>query len=112
VVWRETVRDEFGLPVPKNPDNPDGPKLSRAQQETYSSRDEAEARRDELNAAKHTTGTATLAAQRKAGDLPFGHNARAWLDSQRVKRPAATRSKLPRTFTATTSREQDGAAAK
>ena len=79
------VRDEFGLPVPKDPARLDGPKLTRAAQESYASRTEAEARRDELNAARHTTGTASLADQRKAGDLPFGHYARAWLDSQRVK---------------------------
>jgi integrase len=38
-----------------------------------------------LNAARQTTGTSALAEQRKAGDLPFGHYARAWLDAQRVK---------------------------
>jgi integrase len=85
VAWRETERDEFGLPIPKHPNRPNGPKRTRAQQETYTNRDEAEARRDELNAARHTTGTANLAQQRKAGDLPFGHYARAWLDSQRLK---------------------------
>lgn len=57
----------------------------RARRETYAHREDAEARRDELNAARHTTGTIRLAEQRKAGDLPFGHYARAWLDSQRVK---------------------------
>jgi integrase len=85
VVWRETVRDDFGLPLPKHPNRPDGPKLTRAQQETYAKREDAEARRDELNAARHTSGTANLAEQRKAGDLPFGHYARAWIDSQRLK---------------------------
>ena len=77
VVWREIVRDEFGLPVSKDPARPDGPKLTRAAQESYASRAEAEARRNELNAARHTTGTGSLADQRKAGDLPFGHYARA-----------------------------------
>ena len=47
--------------------------------------EDAEARRDELNAARHTSRTANLAEQRKAGDLLFGHYARAWLDSQRLK---------------------------
>ncbi|MCK8646891.1 tyrosine-type recombinase/integrase [Mycobacterium colombiense] len=85
VVWREPERDAFGLPMPVNPENPDGPKRMRARRETYRSREAAEARRDELNAARHTTGTSALAEQRKAGDLPFGYYARAWLDSQRVK---------------------------
>jgi integrase len=85
VAWRETECDEFGLPIPKQSNRPDGPKRTRAQQETYSNRDEAEARRDKLNAARHTTGTTNLAQQRKAVDLPFGHYARAWLDSQRLK---------------------------
>jgi hypothetical protein len=72
VAWRETERDEFGLPIPKHPNRQEGPKHRRAQLETYASRDEAEARRNELNAARHTTGTANPAQQRKAGDLPFG----------------------------------------
>ncbi|HTX55238.1 MAG TPA: site-specific integrase [Candidatus Baltobacteraceae bacterium] len=75
VVWREPVRDKFGLPTAK----------TRARQENYPTREAAEARRDELNAARHTTGISALAEQRKAGDLPFGHYARAWLDAQRVK---------------------------
>lgn len=85
VEWRETVRDDFGLPVPKYPNRPDGPPATRFRRETYASRDDADACRDELNAARHTTGTTALADQRKAGDLPFGHYARAWLDSQRVR---------------------------
>jgi integrase len=85
VVWREPVRDEFGLPIPVNPDHPDGPKQMRARRETYTTREAAEARRDELNAARHTIGTSALAEQHKAGDLPFGYFARVWLDSQRVK---------------------------
>lgn len=40
---------------------------------------------DELNAARHTTGTSALSEARKAGELPFGHYARAWLNAQRVK---------------------------
>src|SRR6476620_11804997 len=75
VVWREPVRDSFGLSTGK----------TRARQETHPTREAAEARRDELNAARHTTGTTALAEQRKAGELPFGYYARAWLDSQRVK---------------------------
>ena len=75
VIWREPVRDSFGLPTGR----------TRNRSERYPSRQAAQARVDELNAAKHTTGTIALAEQRKAGDLPFGYYARAWLDSQRVK---------------------------
>ncbi|WP_460356529.1 tyrosine-type recombinase/integrase [Mycobacterium sp. ZZG] len=75
VVWREPVRDDFGLPTGR----------TRARQETYPTREAAEARRDELNAARHTTGTAALADAKRAGDLPFGYYARAWLDAQAVK---------------------------
>jgi hypothetical protein len=42
VVWREPVRDDFGLPTGQ----------LRARRETYPTREAAEARRDELNAAK------------------------------------------------------------
>src|SRR5271165_635694 len=76
VIWREAATDTNGLPIPGK---------TRARQETYPTREQAEARRDELNHSKHTTGTAALADQRKAGTLTFGHYARAWLDSQRVK---------------------------
>ena len=50
VVWREPATDPAtGLPTGK----------SRARQESYPTREAAEARRDELNAAKHTLGGAT-----------------------------------------------------
>lgn len=76
VVWREEVRDDFGLPTGR----------MRARRETYPTKEAAEARRDELNAARHTpSGTSAVADQRKAGDLPFGYYARAWLDALRVK---------------------------
>jgi len=75
VVWREPVRDSFGLSTGK----------TRARQETHPTREAAEARRDELNAARHTTGTTALAEQRKAGELPFGYYARGWLDAQALK---------------------------
>jgi integrase len=75
VVWRELVRDDFGLPTG----------TTRARQESYPTRGAAEARRDELNAARHTTGTTALATQRKAGELPFGYYARGWLDAQALK---------------------------
>jgi integrase len=73
--WREAVRDDFGLPTGQ----------LRARRETYPTRDSAEARRDELNAARHTTGTSALAEQRKAGELPFGYYARGWLAAQALK---------------------------
>lgn len=76
VVWREPVRDEFGVPRPG--------KL-RSRQESYPTRADAEARADELNAARHTSGAATLAEKRKAGDLPFGYYAQAWLDTLAVR---------------------------
>jgi integrase len=85
VVWREPLRDNFGLPIPKNPARPDGPKKSRTRAERFDTREDAEARRDALNAARHTIGTASLADQRKAGELPFGHYTRAWLDSQQIR---------------------------
>jgi integrase len=59
--------------------------MTRTRAERFDTREDAEARRDQLNAARHTSGTATLADQRKAGELPFGHYARAWLDAQQVR---------------------------
>lgn len=85
VEWREQVRDDFGLPVPVNPAHPSGPKRMRARQETYDDRDTAQARVDELNAAKHTTGTSALANAKAAGEQPFGHYAQGWLQQQEVK---------------------------
>ena len=76
VVWREPARDDFGLPIPGK---------HRTRSEAYPTREAAEARKDELNAARHTTGTTALADQRKAGELPFGYYAQAWLTAQRVK---------------------------
>jgi integrase len=85
VIWREQVRDAFGLPVAENPDHPEGPKRMRNRSERYPTRETAQARVDELNAAKHTTGTSALADAKKAGELPFGYYARGWLDEQAVK---------------------------
>jgi integrase len=76
VVWREPATDTNGLPIPGK---------HRSRQESYTTREAAEARRDELDNAKHTTGTSSLADQRAAGLLTFGFYARGWLDSQRVK---------------------------
>ena len=77
VVWREHATDPTtGLPTGKQ----------RSRQESYPTREAAEARRDELNAAKHTaTGTTALADAKKAGELPFGHYAQGWLARQRTK---------------------------
>src|ERR1700758_2892464 len=76
VVWREPVRDKFGLPTAH----------MRARRETYSSRNAAEARRDELNNAKHGLGGASvLAEQRAKGLQPFGFYARSWLKAQQVR---------------------------
>ncbi|MFF1555306.1 tyrosine-type recombinase/integrase [Rhodococcus erythropolis] len=71
----------MGLPIPVDPAKPSGKKKTRARQESFGTREDAEARRDELNAARHTLGTASLADQRKAGDLPFGYYAEGWLKS-------------------------------
>jgi integrase len=57
----------------------------RNRSERYLTRDAAQARVDELNAARHTTGTSALADAKKAGELPFGYYARGWLDAQVVK---------------------------
>ncbi|MDL9935480.1 tyrosine-type recombinase/integrase [Gordonia sp. ABSL1-1] len=77
VVWRDPVRDDFGLPVQEN-----GKTKMRSRQESFGTREDAEARRDELNLARHTnTGTYALAQQRKAADLPFGHFARELFES-------------------------------
>lgn len=82
VVWTEPVRDAMGLPVPVDPANPNGKKRQRSRQESYSTREAAEERRDQLNAARRTsTGTATLADKRKAGDLQLGHYAREFIES-------------------------------
>lgn len=85
VVWKEAARDEFGLPIPVNPARPHGRKKQKEHQETYPTREAAEARRDELNAARHTGHTSALAEARKAGDLPFGFYAQGWLKSLQVK---------------------------
>ena len=66
VVWREPDRDQFGLPIPVNPDHPRG-------------RSDARLAGDLLSAARHTTGT-TPWPSRRGGELPFGYDARGWLD--------------------------------
>lgn len=76
VLWREPKRDDFGVQIKGQ---------YRTRSETYGDYDAATARRDELNAARHTTGTSALAEAKKAGQLPFGYYAKAWLDQQAVK---------------------------
>ena len=69
-------RTQTGLPTGKQ----------RARQESYPTRELAEARRDELNDAKHTVGgTAALADAKKAGELPFAHYAAGFIARQRSK---------------------------
>ena len=77
VCWREPATDPNGLPIPAR---------MRARQESYPTREAAEARRDELNAAKHTLGgTTALADAKKAGELPFAHYAEGFIARQRSK---------------------------
>jgi integrase len=76
VIWREQTTDANGLPIPGK---------TRARQETYPTREAAEVRRDELNAARHTNTASALADQRKAGKLTFGQYAWAWLAAQQVR---------------------------
>jgi integrase len=72
VAWREQATDANGLPIPGR---------MRSRQESYPTRELAEARRDELNNAKHNIGgTSALADAKKAGELPFGDYAASWLD--------------------------------
>ncbi|MGB9306318.1 MAG: tyrosine-type recombinase/integrase [Mycobacterium sp.] len=77
VVWREPATDPTtGLPTGK----------MRARQESYPTREAAEARRDELNNAKHQIGgTSALADAKKAGELPFAHYAEGFIARQRSK---------------------------
>ena len=84
VRWTEVVRDEFGLPVPRDPNRPDGPKLREPHQLTYRDWEDAKVKRDEINSLRHTRSSG-IADQIKAGELPFGHYARAWLDSMQLK---------------------------
>jgi integrase len=81
VCWREPATDANGLPIPGR---------MRSRQESYPTREAAEARRDELNAAKHTTGTSALADQRKAGAQKFAYYAAAWLAEQRRRHAEGT----------------------
>jgi len=86
VCWREPAIDpETRLPIPLNPAHPDGAKKMRSRQESYSSREAAEVRRDELTAARHLGGTGSLAEARKLGAKPYGEWASAWLVSLQTR---------------------------
>lgn len=75
VVFREQARDASGWPI--------SGKL-RSRQETYRTREQAEARCDELNAARNGVGgPSTLVEQRKLAILPYDHYAARWLTEQR-----------------------------
>ena len=57
VVWREPDRDQFGLPIPVNPDHPRGRSDARLA--------------GDLLSVRHTTGTSAWPS-RRGGELPFG----------------------------------------
>lgn len=81
VCWREPATDPTtGLPTGK----------MRSRQESYPTREAAEVRRDELNAARHTGTTTALADAKKAGAQTYGHYAAAWLDAQRRRHAEGT----------------------
>lgn len=74
VVFRERARDSRGLPIPGK---------MRSRQETYYTREQAQARCDELSAAKHSVGgPSALAEQRKLAMLPYDYFAAEWLAEQ------------------------------
>ncbi len=85
VRWMETERDGMGRGIPYNPARPEGQKRQRYRQESYASREAAQERCDELNAARHFASAQSASEQRKAGDAPFGYYASAWLDSLEVR---------------------------
>ncbi|KXO87837.1 hypothetical protein AXK56_15790 [Tsukamurella pulmonis] len=82
VTFKDLVRDENGLPIPVDPAKPNGRKKTTNRQETFPTRELAEARRDELNSAKHSGTVSQLADQRVAGTLPMGHYAAEFFKSQ------------------------------
>ena len=85
VCWRETVRDEFGLPVPMNPDNPDGPTRTRLRSQSFTAAEDAEARRSELNATRFANTHTSPSQARAAAEEPFGAYALAWCDTMDAK---------------------------
>lgn len=85
VCWRETVRDEFGLPVPINADNADGPSRSRLRSQSFTVAEDAEARRSELNATRFSNTHTSPSQARAAAEEPFGRYALAWCDTADAK---------------------------
>lgn len=63
VVWREPDRDQFGLPVPVNPDHPKGPKRCALGGRP-------------TQPARPTTGTSALAEQKRRGAAGWVRRAR------------------------------------
>ncbi|WP_454836198.1 tyrosine-type recombinase/integrase [Rhodococcus qingshengii] len=80
VRWMENVRDEMGLPIPLDPSRPDGQKKQVHRRETFPSKELAQERCDELNAARHRAAPHTPSELRKLGDQPIGYFASAFFD--------------------------------
>ncbi|WP_237569652.1 tyrosine-type recombinase/integrase [Mycolicibacterium lacusdiani] len=72
VGWREPMRDDYGVQRKGK---------YRNRSETFEDYAEAQAFKDELEAARHTGGTSALSDQRRAGELPLGYYAREWLSA-------------------------------
>ncbi len=72
VRWTETERDQMGRGIPYNPARPEGQKRQRSRQESYASREAAQERCDELNAARHFDSAQSASEIRKAGDESRG----------------------------------------
>lgn len=72
VRWMETERDQMGRGIPYNPAKPEGQKRQRYRQESYASREAAQERCDELNAARHFDSAQFASEIRKAGDESRG----------------------------------------
>lgn len=78
VDWYEIVRDADGQPIPRYPARPDGPTKTVRRRETFSTREAAQNRVDEIN--PQVARGQSPAAQRDAGNRPLNHYATAWLD--------------------------------
>ncbi|MDH3022670.1 tyrosine-type recombinase/integrase [Gordonia alkanivorans] len=82
VIWKETRRDDRGLPIPASEANPSGRKRSTNRQRTFADREAAEQFRDEINAQKHQPGGVVVPR-----DQLFAHAADAWLASRTDLKP-------------------------
>jgi integrase len=78
VEWYEIARDGDGKPIPRYENRVDGPAKMVRRQETFDTREAAQARVDEIN-PKIARGQSP-ATQREAGNRPLSHYAQAWLD--------------------------------